>query len=290
MTATQISAHAGDKMTQTHFQRNLRLLTNYSISIAEVCRRLAINRQQFHRYLSGDARPSSRKMQHICDFFGVEEFEILMEHAQFREIIAVRKHSGATQDPLGEFITNLYQINPRSTRQMDSYLGYYYSYFRPVEFPNMILRSLVSVFSRAGFVYTKTIENYSAVKRRSRKILKYTGIIYHTGERIVVHEREAHVGQMMWTTILLPSRPDQSSILSGLTLGVSSSSKRDVACYRVIWEPLGEKFDVREVLAGTGLYDLTNPVIPRDIRAAILNQIAPDEGAFVARDWVNSTG
>ena len=59
-------------MSAENFQKNLRLLTTYAASIAEVCRRLEINRQQFHRYLSGAARPSARKMHRICDFFGVE--------------------------------------------------------------------------------------------------------------------------------------------------------------------------------------------------------------------------
>jgi hypothetical protein len=178
-------------------------------------------------------------------------------------------------------------VNPRSTRQLESLLGFYYSYLRPVEFPDMVLRSLVSVFTRAGLVYVKTIENYSAVKRRSRRILKHTGVMYHTGERIIVHEREAIIGQMMWTTILVPSRADQSSVMSGLTLGVSSGTKRDVACYRVIWEALGERLDVRVALSGAGLYELGSPVIPRDIRAAISNDVGHGEGAFVVRDWVN---
>lgn len=36
-----------------NFARNLRLLCSYYKSIAEVCRRLEINRAQFNRYLSG---------------------------------------------------------------------------------------------------------------------------------------------------------------------------------------------------------------------------------------------
>ena len=150
------------------------------------------------------------------------------------------------------------------------------------------MRSLVSVFTRAGFVYVKTVENYSAIRRRSRRILKHTGVMYHTGERIIIHEREAIVGQMMWTTILVPSRPDQSSVMSGLTLGITSGTKRDVACYRVIWETLGDQVDIRAALSGAGLYDLGSPIIPRDIRAAISNDIAPTESAFVARDWISA--
>jgi transcriptional regulator with XRE-family HTH domain len=275
-------------MEPSDLQKNLRLLTSYAGSIADICRRLDVNRQQFHRYLNGSARPSVRRMQRICDFFGVEESEILMDHAQFREIIAIRRRSGAPVDPLGTFIAGLHRINPRSTRQLEVYLGFYYTYFRPVEFPDLVLRSLISVFARAGFVYCKTIENYSAIKRRSRRILKYTGILYHTGERIIVHEREAHVGQMMWTTVLLPPRPDQTSVMSGLTLGISSGIGRDVACYRVIWEALGDQVDLRAALAGAGLYDLNSPVIPHDIRAAISNDVADREGAFVARPWVNA--
>lgn len=275
-------------MEPDNLQKNLRLLTSYAGSIADICRRLDVNRQQFHRYLNGSARPSVRRMQRICDFFGVEESEILMDHAQFREIIAIRRRSGAPVDPLGSFIAGLHRINPRSTRQLEVYLGFYYTYFRPVEFPDLVLRSLISVFARAGFVYCKTIENYSAIKRRSRRILKYTGILYHTGERIIVHEREAHVGQMMWTTVLLPSRPDQTSVMSGLTLGISSGIGRDVACYRVIWEALGDEVDLRAALAGAGLYDLNSPVIPQDIRAAISNDATDREGAFVARPWVNA--
>ncbi len=275
-------------MEPGNLQKNLRLLTSYADSIAGICRRLDVNRQQFHRYLSGSARPSVRRMQRICDFFGVEESEILMDHTQFREIIAIRRRTGAPVDPLGTFIAGLHRINPRSTRQLEVYLGFYYTYFRPVEFPDLVLRSLISVFSRAGFVYCKTIENYSAIKRRSRRILKYTGILYHTGERIIVHEREAHVGQMMWTTVLLPPRPDQTSVMSGLTLGVSSGIGRDVACYRVIWEALGDQVDLRAALAGAGLYDLNSPVIPQDIRAAISNDATDREGAFVARPWVNA--
>jgi hypothetical protein len=103
-----------------------------------------------------------------------------------------------------------------------------------------------------------------------------------------VHEREANVGQMMWTTILLPSRPDQVAVMSGLTLGISSGISRDVACYRVIWESLGDRIDVRAALKGIGLYDLESPVIPRDIRAAIANDLGSDESAFVARSWVNA--
>lgn len=50
------------------FVANLRLLCSYYPSIAEVCRRLTINRAQFNRYLSGRYRPSHAALQRICHF------------------------------------------------------------------------------------------------------------------------------------------------------------------------------------------------------------------------------
>ena len=55
----------------TDFSANLNLLCSYQRSIAEVCRKLKLNRQQFNRYLNGQSRPSRHNMRRICDYFGV---------------------------------------------------------------------------------------------------------------------------------------------------------------------------------------------------------------------------
>ena len=57
------------------FPENLAYLCGFHASIAEVCRRLAINRQQFNKYLAGTSRPSRCNMRRICDMWGVTEPE-----------------------------------------------------------------------------------------------------------------------------------------------------------------------------------------------------------------------
>ncbi|MBL6432023.1 MAG: hypothetical protein HPM95_16340 [Alphaproteobacteria bacterium] len=42
------------------------------------------------KYLSGAAYPSRRSLRTICDFLGVDEFELLLPPDQFRKIIALR--------------------------------------------------------------------------------------------------------------------------------------------------------------------------------------------------------
>lgn len=274
-------------MPADNFSENLHLLCSYSRSISDVCERLAINRQQFHRYLNGQSRPSRRNMLRICDYFGVEEYEILMKADDFRKLVALRKPREHEADPFGDYIAKLHRINPSASQAMIPFTGYYHCYYRPVEFPGKIQRSLLRIHRERGFTYVKNIENYASVKHRARKKLKYTGIAFHTGERIFVHEREVNAQQMMWTTVLYPAQRDQSSVLTGLSLGVSSAATRDIACYRVVWEALGEEVNLRKALEKSGLFDDQDPAISGEIKSATLNSLSSDEDGFVAQPWAH---
>lgn len=272
-------------MTNENFPDNLRLLCSHAKSITQVCERLSINRQQFHRYLNGSSRPSLSNMRDICDFFGVEEHEILLDREAFRHLIALRKPRGPEIDPFGEYISKLHRINPAASQDMAEYAGFYRCYYRPVEFAGKIQCSLMRLTNKRGFTYVKNIENYALAKRRARRMLKYTGIAFHTGERIFVHERESNAGQMMWTTILYPARMDQVSILTGLSLGISSSTSRDIACYRVVWESLPQDINLRDTLSACGLFDAEDPAIPNDIREATSNTVEAGVEGFVGHPW-----
>ena len=82
-----------------HLGDNLKLLCSHYRSIAEVCRKLAINRAQFNKYLSGQSRPTAYNLKRICDFFGVEEYELGQPPEQFARLIGAR---GATPGKVSE--------------------------------------------------------------------------------------------------------------------------------------------------------------------------------------------
>lgn len=272
-------------MPQTDLSRNLRLLTSYAASISRIARDIKINRQQFHRYLSGTHEPSLRRLRVICDYFGVETFEILLSHKEFTEIIAIKKPKPHLFDPFGNFVTKMHQINPTSTDDLSDTLGYYYTYVLTHELGGKILRALVNLFRSNDYVYVKTIENYSNVEHRRRKILKYTGIVYHTGQEIIIHEREVFAGRMIWNTVLNPTDNDQFSILTGLSLGVTSSNRRDIAAYRVVWERIGDDVSLRDMLLGCGVYNCDDERIRNDILGSVKNDIHPEEHLFASRPW-----
>jgi transcriptional regulator with XRE-family HTH domain len=272
-------------MSIENLAANLRVLCSYTPSISDTCRRLGINRAQFYRYLNGKNTPSLRTLRRVCDHFGIEDDEILQDEESFRRMIALRKPSKGRLDPLGDYMIGLNEINPRSTKDLRPYLGFYYSYFCPVEFPGKANRSLVKVFERNGFVYNKTIENYASIHRRRNKILRYRGIVYHSGDRIFITERESSSGKMMWQTTLYPAQGDQFNMLTGLTMGISSGANREIACYRAVMEFLGETIPMRKALHDCGLFDIDSAEIPDDIRSKIRNTIGAEENGFVSRPW-----
>ena len=55
------------------FAANLSRLCKSEKSIAYVCRATKINRQQFSRYLSGEALPNQRNLKKICGHFKIDE-------------------------------------------------------------------------------------------------------------------------------------------------------------------------------------------------------------------------
>ena len=74
----------------SHLAENLKLLCSHYRSIAEVCRKLAINRAQFNKYLGGQSRPTPFNLKRIGDFFGVEGYELEMPPEQFARLIGAR--------------------------------------------------------------------------------------------------------------------------------------------------------------------------------------------------------
>jgi len=121
------------------FAENLRLLCSHHTSVAEVCRRIRINRQQFNKYLSGSSTPSMHTLRRICDFFGVEEGEIFLPAREFADIVLVRREAPAASFPLAASIEQIAARFSDSQQKLQRYCGYYFTYMCTPAYPGMIL-------------------------------------------------------------------------------------------------------------------------------------------------------
>eukprot|EP00494_Astrolonche_serrata_P010279 UN10341 len=74
-------------MPHQNFATNLRLVCDQYRSVAQVCRSLEMNRQQFNKYLSGQIYPSKHYLARICKFAKLSEDELNLPRAEFENLL-----------------------------------------------------------------------------------------------------------------------------------------------------------------------------------------------------------
>ncbi|REG81608.1 helix-turn-helix domain-containing protein [Marinomonas pollencensis] len=264
------------------FKDNLRLLCSYYKSTAEVCRRLGINRPQFNRYLSGTNRPSANTMRRFCEFFGVENHEIVLPHQEFLRLVQTRPVS-LKQQSSSVAAAHLSRLNELGQTGLASYYGYYFEYYLSMAHPGEILRTLICIEEHDGHAVYQRTERLLEDGRSKPFHNVYKGMVQFLSGRIFLMDYESLTGVEMTQTILFPSFKSRIDRLNGLRLGVSGSGERMPCCARVVYEYLGEKIDQYRALRQCGLYSRDSEDIDFGIRQSIINQMAPDEWHFRAR-------
>ncbi|WP_226628278.1 helix-turn-helix domain-containing protein [Alloyangia pacifica] len=245
-------------------------------SIAHVCRRIGINRQQFNKYLSGTVRPSRHNMRKICDFFGVTEAELLMEPARFTELISLRRRPGGEVEatPLGPTLKRLNQFS----EPLDRYCGGYFRYFHSYSNPGRIMRSYAQITRKNGYYLWKNIEREASAQGGAEDVFKYEGMVFFLGERINVVENEAMLSSSITQMILYPSYSAGIDYLLGIQTGGPLKRGRKPAASRVVLDYLGQNVDARRAMAQCGLF--TPEALDPRIVQLVRNEMAPGAWTF----------
>lgn len=265
-------------MQDTDFYKNLRLLCDYYPSIADVCRRLDINRSQFNKYLGNKCLPSRFMLKRICDFFGVEQFEISLPYEQFKRVIAVRSLSQAqtTEADPALHHGHIDRLLVESHERLAMYLGYYHEYYFSMSFPGLVLRGLVRLFADNGAVYYRRYERLVRPGDRGARLrCDYRGMANFLSDRIFLTDYESLTRNEITQTVLYPSYQCRVDQLTGLKLGVSAAPSRPPMACRVLWEYLGVNVQLRRALRRCRLHDPAEGAID----SAILATIAGDQAA-----------
>ena len=278
--------------TEPEFVTNLRYLCSYYKSMSEVCRRIGVNRQQFNKYVTGLARPSSRNMRRICEFFGVEEFEILSPHRELRKIVEFRGiRSGGEND--NYLVRSLKRGIKESDASIRSYYGYYFTYYYSFSSPGHILKALLHLSERDGIPGYRRIERLIIREQPAGVgvadkpadagfVYKYEGVALYLRERIFLIDRESLTGNEISQSILYPSYKNRVSLLPGLILGTSGKGSREPICSRILLEFLGPSVNSKACLRQCGLYAAGSKVLSETIVQAIENEIPKQSFALRA--------
>jgi transcriptional regulator with XRE-family HTH domain len=261
---------------------NLKLLCSYGRSVSDVCRRASINRHQFERYLSGASSPSMQTLRRICDFFGLEDHEILLDHRTFSGLVRMRPpRLQRTLDRNALFMETLAGEPDLATSQR--YVGFYHLYFQPDRQIDEIHRCLMRVQLIDRTLISKTLERYPRGAAGLPSAVKYTGIVMPHHNRLIAMDRQVNSRDSVFFSILYGTAYSELTYLSGLVMGVTPDASETTYCLRTVWHYLGREVDLRHRLRQCGQLPLDSPEISEYLRYCISNDINEGDEAFMPR-------
>lgn len=233
---------------------NLRLLCSLQRSISEVCRSIGINRQQFNKYLSGAATPSSFNLARISAYFGLAGDELRRPGLAVRRMTlpAVSKPAVPARCALDAAIAMLAEGDGTSLRP---YVGFYFRYNYAFDGSGRIVRGLFRISEQDGLFLTRLVERVQHRSNGAFKLttLKYDGVLVALSGCLfnVEYERlmRSCVGHAAFPRIMRPGQ----RFLAGLQSSFSSSTGRPAAS-RVVLERVPSGIGLRAMLQQCGTF------------------------------------
>ncbi|MFK7939160.1 MAG: helix-turn-helix domain-containing protein [Roseovarius sp.] len=245
-----------------NFAQNLRSICADYGSIAQVCREIGINRQQFNRYLNGGGLPSAHNMRRIARHFDLTEADLLSDHEEFtrRHILNRKRVAGGPVDlMIGPFRDQ--------TQLLRRYLGFYHSHFQTPTWEGMILRSLIWLYEKDGYVMSRSVERVIAKDGSVHQKSRYDGMVAQRGNRVFIVEHEMVREGSIVETILTPSHRQQVKFLRGITMGVAWRPHVSPYASRAIWKRIENKVTLRDALKACGVYSYESRDIDPTVRS-----------------------
>ncbi len=194
------------------FSANLRFACATRRSISQICREIGINRQQFNRYIGGEARPSPHNVARIARFFGLaaEDFSLTPKQFEARMVRPDRDRSDAGL---------LLEGFPGDIVGLRRHIGYYQTYHVSPSWPGLVVCSSARIYEEAGSIRVKSIERIRDPINEIQQFSKYVGLVTFWRNRIFIAERSIGREPMLAQTILLPFEVHQRVYLRGTTMG-----------------------------------------------------------------------
>lgn len=157
-------------------------------TIAEVCRGVGINRQQFNKYLAGNSIPNPLTLRRICTFLNIQEqslfFEEKAEKASAVNSDSNKEWPSSLRDGLPGFLTSIKKHFDFHVKDLPA--GFYCCFFPLHNVPGMLVRSLVVIRQKGNQKDFVRLTVFPSSGKTSKPLAKgrHKGIIF-TNEKEV---------------------------------------------------------------------------------------------------------
>ena len=252
---------------------NLRYACATVPSVSHFCREHGFNRQQFNRYIAGQARPSPHNLLRIAQAFGLDPRDFDCPDEEFRQCMArpgMARRGMARRGPPAADPDPLEGALPGDLTVLRKYLGFYQTWHVSLSWPDHIVCSCTHLREREGKVLVTSRERIEEPESGIRQHSRYLGFAAYRRGRIFVMESTRGSEPTFGQTVLLPFEMHQRRYLRGLTMGVSWRNDNQPYAARMMWQYLGTRTDLRKLLARRGAY----PTASAEVPSAVVNYLS----------------
>ena len=246
---------------------NLKSLCQRHGSIAEICRKLDINRQQFNKYLSGAHIPSSSNLMLIANYFGIGIPVLFSDPDEFRMLVDGNLfHALSTARQMPEFAQFMANMVLRNSVQDNEILGVYDKYQYSSIYKGSILKSAFCIYRNKEFLQHYFIERFPSLDNPNQKteyVFKYYGFCFVIADRIFMADFEKMQRNEITFGVYTQVKRNPRRFMFGITSGVSANTFRQPYATRVALHYRGPGLIEREHIGST-VMDRTDPSIPRE--------------------------
>lgn len=251
-----------------HVAANLMQLANSFDSMAEFCRKLDINRQQFNKYIVGQHVPAHKVIQKIARFFFLEPEDLFRRPSEFKQLLA-GKNFGLPFEPQGApELLKMMPLLKSSDEALRSMLGVYYRYHLSSIYKGKILRSVTWIYHKDNTTRYATVERFPLLDESGKPgyTFTYHGFCMLLGDRIFLIDSESKQRNEVTLSILNQQHRRPNRFFYGLYTAVASSSYRQPFSTRLVFQHVTTGRLERKHLRSATALSPDDPALPLEVR------------------------
>lgn len=246
---------------------NLRTLCDRHGSVAAVCRKINVNRQQFNKYLSGAHVPSASNLRIIANYFGLSVPILFSDPDEFRNLVDGNFfHAMSTARQLPEFSKFVSNIVVENDAQDSEIVGVYDRYQYSSIYKGFILRSALCVYRNREFLQHYYIERFPSFDQPNKieYIFKYYGFCFPIADRLFTADFEGIQSNEMTFGVYAQVKRNAKRFMFGITSGIAANVFRAPYATKVALHYRCPGLIKREHLAELTVMERTDSAIPRE--------------------------
>lgn len=191
--------------------------------------------------------------------------DLLLRHDEFAKL-----HEKSVDNPSSTQTFSLGGISavPAGDRsRIKALTGYYFSYLQTPAYPTGLLKSLVHIYGYGDRYVSTMEESFFRSSDGSHQTSRYDGVVSFLNDFLFIVDIETTTKDAILETVLHVPQRRKSDVLVGMTLGLTTGSRRVPFSSVIAFKFLGKRIDRNSKLTECGFVDIGSNSVPSTVRS-----------------------